>query len=165
MMHHLFLIVCDHSKHLKWTIERSLNANLRSHIQLNLMFFPLIKKKITYSRPLIVFAVCKMSPNAEDDNLEEIFTNCLRKIWFLIILSDYPLTLDALLTCARRALSRSPQALLQYWLLEATMRLNAHTLTKWNSWENSWMVRAALTRHLLSRAIADASTPNTCERI
>lgn len=67
-------------------------------------------------------------------------------------------------TWANRALRRSPQARLQYWLLGATIRLKAHTLTKWKSCEKSCIVSAALTLQRRSRAMADASTPSTCNQ-
>lgn len=46
-----------------------------------------------------------------------------------------------------------------WWLGNCpTIWLNVHIFIKWNSWEKSWMVNAAFTRHLRSRLMAACMT-------
>ena len=50
----------------------------------------------------------------------------------------------------------NPHRWLQKFLLsEVTIWLKVHRFMKWKSWEKSWIVKAAFTRHFLNKPIAD----------
>ena len=47
----------------------------------------------------------------------------------------------------------------------STSLLKSHMLIKWNNWENTWMVSAALTLHLRSRDMADDRVYSTSDML
>ena len=60
-------------------------------------------------------------------------------------------------TIANLARILIPHSLLQRDEVLVTKLLKSHMLTEWKSWENNWIVRAALTRQRRNKDIADDS--------